>query len=107
MSKNIVIVESPAKAKTIEKFLGKDYHVMANYAALTTAGYNAVKSVFPKAKVIVHLSNGYNNSLYRWIFDGLKNNGGKWDVIGLSVYPYWFTTSNDWAGCNAQCLANM
>jgi len=31
MSKNIVIVESPAKAKTIEKFLGKDYHVMSSF----------------------------------------------------------------------------
>ncbi|MFZ1242930.1 MAG: DNA topoisomerase, partial [Candidatus Saccharimonas sp.] len=30
MSKNLVIVESPAKAKTIEKYLGKDYHVLSS-----------------------------------------------------------------------------
>src|SRR5690625_5692447 len=31
MAKNIVIVESPAKAKTIERFLGKEYHVTSSY----------------------------------------------------------------------------
>lgn len=30
MSKNLVIVESPAKAKTISRFLGKDYKVLAS-----------------------------------------------------------------------------
>jgi len=86
---------------------GKASVNMANYTALTNAGYDAVKAVFPSTKVVVHLQNGYKNSTFRWIFDGLKNNGGKWDVIGMSLYPAWYTTVNDWQNCNKDCLANM
>ena len=31
MSKNLVIVESPAKSSTISKYLGKDFDVLASY----------------------------------------------------------------------------
>ncbi len=86
---------------------GKASSNMANYAALTTSGYDAVKSVFPNAKVVVHINNGYDNSLFRWIFDGLKSNGAKWDVIGMSLYPGWYKTVNDWQNCDNDCLANM
>ena len=34
MAKKLVIVESPAKAKTIEKYLGKDYQVKASMGHL-------------------------------------------------------------------------
>lgn len=76
---------------------------MANFAGFVLAGYNAVKSVSPATKVIVHVSNGFNNSLFRWVFDGLKSNGAKWDIIGMSLYP---STSN-YTTLDAQCLANI
>ncbi len=82
---------------------GKASTNMANFAQLVNAGYDAVKAVFPSAKVIVHISNGYNSSLFTWMFDGLKNNGAKYDVIGMSLYP----AAANWATYNAQCLANM
>ncbi len=31
MAKNLVVVESPAKARTLKKYLGKDYEVIASY----------------------------------------------------------------------------
>ncbi|MBS1919386.1 MAG: glycosyl hydrolase 53 family protein [Bacteroidetes bacterium] len=82
---------------------GKASVNMSNFAALVNSGYNAVKSVDTSIKVIVHISNGYDNSLFRWIFDGLKSNGAKWDIIGMSLYP---TTAN-WSTLNTQCLSNM
>jgi len=82
---------------------GKASVNMKNYVELSNAGYDAVKSVFPNAKVIIHLQNGNDNSLFRWLFDGLKNNGGKWDVIGMSLYP----SATNWSTLNAQCLTNM
>ena len=35
MAKNLVIVESPAKAKTIEKFLGKDFVVASSFGHIS------------------------------------------------------------------------
>lgn len=62
---------------------------MAQYAGLTQAGYDAVKRIYPDAQVIVHLDNGFDAPLYNRVFDGLKANGAKWDMIGMSIYPYW------------------
>jgi arabinogalactan endo-1,4-beta-galactosidase len=76
---------------------------MAHYATLNNAGYNAVKAVFPDTKVIVHVQNGHKNSTFRWLFDGLKNNGGKWDVIGMSLYP----EVDKWQQYNDDCIANI
>jgi arabinogalactan endo-1,4-beta-galactosidase len=76
---------------------------MANFAALVTSGYNAVKSVFPNALVIVHVSNGFDDTLFRFVFDGLFKYGAQYDVIGMSLYP----TSSNWAMLNTECLATM
>jgi arabinogalactan endo-1,4-beta-galactosidase len=74
-----------------------------NFAWLVNCGYDATKAIFPSAKVIVHVANGFNNTTTRWIFDGLKANGGKWDVCGFSVYP----STTNWASINSQVLTNM
>ena len=76
---------------------------MAAFASLVNAGYDAVKAADPSIKVIVHISNGYDNGLFRWIFDGLKANNARWDVIGMSLYP----DAGNWQTRNVQCLANM
>jgi arabinogalactan endo-1,4-beta-galactosidase len=82
---------------------GKASKNMKNYAELNNAGYDAAKTVYPDAKIIVHLNNGQSNSLYRWLFEGLKSNGGKWDVIGMSLYP----TAENWSDFATQCYNNM
>ncbi len=46
MSKNLVIVESPAKAKTIERYLGTDYKVLASYGHVRDLPENPGKGKF-------------------------------------------------------------
>ena len=82
---------------------GKASSNIRNFAWMVNSGHDAVKEIFPKAKVIVHLSNGYDNSLFRWMFDGLKNNGARYDVIGMSLYP----DASNWSTMSSQCLYNM
>jgi DNA topoisomerase-1 len=50
MSKNLVIVESPAKAKTIEKFLGKDYTVRSSFGHIRD---------IPKKGMNIDIENGF------------------------------------------------
>ncbi len=81
-----------------------------NLGAFIATGYDAVKSVCPDAIVIVHLDNGWDNGTYTWFFDELKKNGGKWDMIGMSIYPYW--TMQDKKEYTAErtiteCIANI
>ena len=76
---------------------------MHQFASLVNAGYQAVKSVSDSARVIVHISNGFDNNLFRWMFDGLTTNGAHFDVIAMSLYP----SVTNWQTLDAQCLSNM
>lgn len=82
---------------------GRASKSMANYAALNNAGYDAAKAIFPNTKVIVHLDNGWKSSLYTWMFNELKSNGGKWDVIGMSLYP----DKDNWQSRTTSCISNI
>ncbi|WP_336205279.1 glycoside hydrolase family 53 protein [Nonomuraea sp. LPB2021202275-12-8] len=64
----------------------------SNTALLLNAGYDAVKRVSSRTKVVLHLANGGDNGLYRWWFDNAAAHGIRHDVIGLSYYPYWHGT---------------
>jgi len=63
--------------------------------ALYNAGYDAVKSVSPKTSVLIHLASGTNSNFVSNYFDNLRVNGCRYDMIGLSYYPYWGKVKNE------------
>ncbi len=79
MIENLVIVESPAKAKTIEKFLGKDFRVVSSFGhirdlAKKNLGIDVEKNFTPnyeipkeKAKVVSELRKAAAESKHVWI----------------------------------------
>lgn len=77
---------------------------MVNYAKFVDRGYEAVKTVFPNCKVVVHVANGYDNGLFRWNIGGLISNGARFDVIGMSFYP---EIPSEWETYTNQAYSNM
>lgn len=77
---------------------------------LNNAGYDAVKAVFPDALVIVHLDSGNDRSIYDRMFDILEKNGGRYDMIGMSLYPFWAEQNGvkgGWEKVADDCIANI
>jgi arabinogalactan endo-1,4-beta-galactosidase len=76
---------------------------------LLNKGYDAVKAVDGSIKVVIHLDQGNNSGRFTKFFDNFKANGGKWDVIGMSYYPYWihqdYTASINNLGANLNDMA--
>jgi len=80
------------------------------YAGLVTAGYDAVKEVFPRAIVIVHLDRGHKQSLYDWNLGILRQHGAKFDMVGMSLYPYWARKDHPELKADdiiSDCIANI
>jgi DNA topoisomerase-1 len=79
MIENLVIVESPAKAKTIEKFLGQDFHVVSSFGhirdlAKKNLGIDVANNFTPdyeipkeKAKVVAELRKAASGAKNIWI----------------------------------------
>ncbi len=79
MIKNLVIVESPAKAKTIEKFLGKDFSVKSSYGHIrdlskTQLGVDIANNFLPtyeiskdKAKLVTELKKNSKEAEMVWL----------------------------------------
>ena len=101
MHKNLVIVESPAKAKTIEKFLGKDFHVMSSYGHIRDLkkkdfgidienGFTPVYEVpADKKKVVSELKAAAKKAEVVWLASDEDREGEAiswhlYDVLGLN-----------------------
>lgn len=83
MSKNLVIVESPAKAKTIEKFLGADYHV------LSSQGHIRDIEGAGKHNIGIDFSHGYAPNYVLepsklHLIDTLRKEAGKAETVWLA-----------------------
>jgi DNA topoisomerase-1 len=97
MVENLVIVESPAKAKTIEKFLGKDFHVVSSFGhirdlAKKNLGIDIAKDFAPdyeipkeKAKVVSELRKAASGAKNIWIASDEDREGEAiaWHLAGV------------------------
>jgi arabinogalactan endo-1,4-beta-galactosidase len=58
-----------------------------------------------EVKIILHLADGGNNGVCRWWYDNILEEGVRFDVIGLSFYPWWHGNLSDLKN-NLNDLAN-
>lgn len=88
---------------------GKIVSSADDFAVLANKGYDAVKSIYPEAKVIIHRSEGHKANECTWLFNLLKNSRVKYDIIGLSLYPSWWENDGwcEWKPNVDACIANI
>lgn len=71
---------------------GSNSTSFSQLAQLLNKGYDATKAINAAIKVVVHIDKGNDNARFRWFFDNLTTNSVRYDVIGMSYYPYWLGT---------------
>lgn len=83
----------------------------SGFAKLFKAGADKVRSIYPKASVILHIDNAWDMDTLKWFYSLMANTGVKYDMIGLSLYPsYWNDETNafePWEGKVNQAIANI
>ena len=81
----------------------------ADFARFANSGHDAVKEVYPDAKVIIHVSNGHDKGLFEWFFGLMKKHTVKYDMIGMSLYPVWWENGGwtAWKPTVNDCMANI
>lgn len=83
-----------------------------NFARFVNAGHDAVKEVYPDAKVILHRSNGQETDKFAWFLNVLKAQDVRYDMIGMSLYPIWWnsgtgTWNSGWKTIITTCMDNI
>ena len=74
---------------------------------LLNMGHDAIKEVSPTSQVILHVDQGNNKERFRWWFDNATKHGAKYDIIGLSYYPYWLEGKPDYTKTINDLGSNM
>ena len=75
--------------------LGRASDHMENFAMLIAEGYDATKSIYPDAQVIVHIDKAPELGRFTGIFNRLQLFEAKWDIIGMSFYPEIWQSETD------------
>ena len=92
--------------------IGRAEENPTQYAGIIASGCKAVKRVFPTAKTIVHIDNGFDRALYEWNLGILRDNSVDYDLVGMSLYPIsaavWSPTKVSSADDAVEkCIANI
>jgi len=61
----------------------------SNFVKIFNSAYDCIKSFDNKILVILHLAGDKNKSFFDWFLGNVVNLGIKFDMLGLSYYPYW------------------